>query len=230
MVPGLHNKTKQDYYALFSEPQTRSNVQSYITKLFLHLSGHIVGDLLCPQNPTGHQVSPETKEDSLKSTGFSTPFPFFFFILHNDKSHFIISSFFTPIPRQMPSPTHGFVFLLSRSWLVFRFSRPLLHDLVQATSSLEASTHSAPYKGRQNSQQSRETERQRGWGQRRNVQLSPSTMQISTGLLCLLLVVTAFTSQVLAHPGKSPPSFEGCQSFLNPDDRTFQRLSANSAI
>lgn len=43
MVPGLHNKTKQDYNALFSEPQTCSNVQSYIAKLLLHLSGHIVG-------------------------------------------------------------------------------------------------------------------------------------------------------------------------------------------
>ncbi|XP_057632051.1 eotaxin-like [Chionomys nivalis] len=31
-------------------------------------------------------------------------------------------------------------------------------------------------------------------------------MQISTGLLCLLLVVTAFTSQVLAHPGSIPAS------------------------
>ncbi|XP_006990124.2 eotaxin [Peromyscus maniculatus bairdii] len=29
-------------------------------------------------------------------------------------------------------------------------------------------------------------------------------MQISTGLLCLLLVATSFTSQVLAHPGSIP--------------------------
>ncbi|KAL1779656.1 eotaxin [Sigmodon hispidus] len=104
----------------------------------------------------------------------------------------------------MPSPTHGFVFLYLAffpgdglystapdTFFLTLYRRSLLGKLPPTLLSIKVDRTAS------RAERLRSTQK---------LLTSPSTMQISTVLLCLLLVATAFTSQVLSHPGFVPTS------------------------